>query len=120
MDDSADDGLPLSILRMGPAGHDELDRAIPVTEDSLQTIRVIEDKRAPFVGGEPARKADGQGPRVKNLVGKGGVSRRGAPRFQLGSQPAPSEGHQAFPSTLVGPPQLLGGNALNAGPNAGV
>ena len=50
------------------AGENELDRARRVVEQTLEPFLVAKQKRAAFVGREPARKTDRQNFRIENPI----------------------------------------------------
>ena len=68
MNDLLDVTLAIVVARMGLAGKDELDVALPVVDQLHDVLELLEDKRGALVGGEPPGEADGERVRVEQLI----------------------------------------------------
>ena len=81
--DLLDQVLARLITGMGFAGEDQLHRPPVILQQALQSLEIAEEQRGPFVGGEAAGKADGQGVGIQQVVEPDEVEVRHAPRPQM-------------------------------------
>ena len=58
------------IRRMRLAGEHELNRMLRIGENPRQPFRIVQQQVGPFVGGEPARKAERQRVGIEDRFGR--------------------------------------------------
>ena len=68
MNDLLDEPLALVVARMRLAGENELHRPLLVVRELHDVVELLENQRRAFVGGEPAREADGQRVGIQQAV----------------------------------------------------
>src|SRR5690606_22843514 len=73
--DAPDQGLAGFIARMRLAGKDELHGPLRIVEDALESFRILENERGPFVGGKATGEAERQCIWIEDLRGLGHASR---------------------------------------------
>ena len=71
--DDAREFLPALVAGVRLAGEDDLHRALGVSEERGETLRLLEDQRRTLVGGEAAREAEGERALVEGAPGLAGV-----------------------------------------------
>ena len=70
--------LPRLVSGMGLAGDQELDRALGVSQEANQALRIVQQQSGTFVSGKPPGETQGQSLGVQNLPGLGDLLRGGA------------------------------------------
>jgi hypothetical protein len=87
-DPRLDHTLAFIVGRMGLAGEDELDGALPIAEQSAQAIGVVQQQIRALVGSEPTGKAECENIGVEHLLGRDNGLWWIAARAKLPSQTA--------------------------------
>src|SRR6266481_5875890 len=101
------------------ASENELHRACGIIHQSLQSFFVTEQKRAPLVSGEAARKTDRQNFRVKNAIDVANGLRGFAQSLTALSLPIADKVNQAAFELLMCLPKLRVVNINDAAPKFG-
>src|SRR5688572_15089972 len=113
MNDMLDEAFALVIAGMGFAGKNELERAFLVLHQSDNVLELLKNEGSAFVSGEAARKANGQGIGVQQLIEGDKVS-LGEP-LSLDQEAAAGEFDQLAAQTITQRPDLFVGNERRIG-----
>src|SRR5439155_24656728 len=109
--------FPCIVIRVSLPGEDELQGAVRIIDQARQALHIFEDERRALVSGEAAGKTNGEQLRVEHLGAFPDLQGRRSPPQELASETVPRKRDQLFPSSLMGPPELLVWNLIDSLPN---
>ena len=107
MHDLADQFLARCIAGMRLAGEDKLHRHIRLGQQFDQSLRVLKQQVAAFIGRKPSCKTNRQRLRIKDFLGPAQLRVESTAPLKLSFEPPAGKPDHPLLAALMNPPQLL-------------